>query len=744
VSVAVPSAYAPSRRVRSVAASLGLGAVAAATGGAIALAHGDVRNSTTTIAVTTVIAGCAFVGGGIVAWLRRPANRTGLLMIATGFLLFGSSLAQASRPLPFTIGLAVSLLPAALVGHLVLAFPEGRLHSRWERAVVSAGYFVVTVVQVVMLMFMGFEHVNGCPCPSNLLFVRDDMRLHSAIMSSQRVLGIVLAVCAGALLARRWRGASPPLRRAVVPLFVTGALTIVLLAAELVTDGPAPGLSRGLAAAQKIALATVPIAFLLGLFNARLARASVSDLVLELGRMPAPGRLRDALARALGDASLELAYWIPESETYVGIDGRPVEIRADEERSVTVLERRGRKVAALVHDPALGEHQELLDAVSSAAGLALENEQLQAELRAQLEELRDSRARIVEAGDNARRRLERNLHDGAQQRLVALSVALGLAETKLSTDPQGAASVLASAREGLATGLAELREIARGLHPAILSRGLEVALAGIAERAPLPVELDLDIGERPPEHLEAAAYYVVAEALTNVARYANASAASVRVTRETAGVRVEVSDDGVGGAAISPGSGLEGLRDRVEAAGGRLELESPPAGGTRISAFLPAGQATVAERTFVPDRFVVPHRLETPQFRLEPLGPEHNDADYAAWRSSVDHIHATPGWETSSWPDERTAADNLRDLQRHADDFAHRRGFTYTVLDPLTAEIVGCVYIYPDRSDATDAHVQSWVRASRAELDLQLWQAVSDWLDSRWPFRRVDYAPRRS
>jgi signal transduction histidine kinase len=587
VSVAVPASFAPSRRARGIAAGLGLGAVAAASGGGIALAHGDVRNSTTSIAITTVVAGCAFVVAGIVAWLRRPANRIGLLMIVTGFALFGSSLAQASQPLPFTIGLAVAGLPAALLGHLVLAFPDGRLHSRWERLVVGGAYVDAVVVQVVMLMFMGFEHVNGCPCPSNLLFVRDDMRLHSAIMTGQRLLGFVLAAGAVALVLRRWQVASAPLRRALVPLFSTGGLTIGLFLAAFLLSTPAPAVSRGVSSATQIALATVPIAFLLGLFNARLVRAGVSDLVLELGQMPAPGRLRDALARALRDPSLELAYWIPESESYVGIDGRPVDLHTDEERAVTLLERGGRRVAALVHDPALGEHQELLDAVSSAAGLALENERLQAELRAQLEELRESRARIVEAGDSARRRLERNLHDGAQQRLVALSVALGLAEAKLETDPQTASTVLASAREELAVGLAELREIARGLHPAILSRGLDVALAGVAERSPVPVELRVDVGERPPEAVEAAAYYVVTEALTNVARYANATSAQVHVTRDKRYLRVAVNDDGTGGATIAPGSGLAGLRDRVEAAGGALEVDSPPGGGTRINASLP-------------------------------------------------------------------------------------------------------------------------------------------------------------
>jgi RimJ/RimL family protein N-acetyltransferase len=148
------------------------------------------------------------------------------------------------------------------------------------------------------------------------------------------------------------------------------------------------------------------------------------------------------------------------------------------------------------------------------------------------------------------------------------------------------------------------------------------------------------------------------------------------------------------------------------------------------------------ERPFVPPDFVAPLTLEAEHFRLEPLGPQHNEPDYEAWSSSREHIHATPGWETSTWPDDRTLEDNLRDLRRHADDFEQRSGFTYTVLDPATGDVIGCLYIYPDRSAVDDAHVQSWVRASRAELDAPLCRAVTEWLASEWPFERVAYAPR--
>jgi len=146
--------------------------------------------------------------------------------------------------------------------------------------------------------------------------------------------------------------------------------------------------------------------------------------------------------------------------------------------------------------------------------------------------------------------------------------------------------------------------------------------------------------------------------------------------------------------------------------------------------------------SFVPIGFAAPLALATDEFKLEPLGPQHNDSDYEAWSSSLEHIHATPGWETSSWPDDRSLEDNLRDLQRHADDFENRIGFTYTVLDPATGEVIGCLYIYPDKDEQADAKVLSWVRASRSELDVELWRAVTKWLADEWPFERVAYAAR--
>ena len=576
------------QRARAFTAVVIAAAIAAAAAGTVALAHGAARDQTTTLAALTLLAALSFVGSGLVAWRRRPQAWTGALMVAAGFCLFAGSLANFDSAVPFTIGLMVSPVAAAVIAHLVLSFPEGRLHSTLERLVVAGAYVVTIPLQVLMLMFMGFEHVTGCPCPRNLLFVRDDMALHSGIMTTQRLLGVALAVTAAGIVVRRWQYASAPLRRALGPILLTGGVTILLLLGTLLAAQVSTRAWAAVSAAERVATALVPLAYLLGLFRARLGRVAVSDLITELGQMPEPGRLRDALARALRDSSLELAYWVPESGGYVGIDGGPVEPVAAEGRTVTVLERRGQRIAALVHDPALAEDPALLNAVSTAAGLALENERLLAELRAQLDQLRQSRARIVEAGDTERRRLERNLHDGAQQRLVSLALALGLAESKVEQDPTAAVALLQSAREELAEALGELRELARGIHPAVLTeRGLPYALQALAERAPIEVELDLRVDRRPPAALEAAAYYVVAEALANIAKYAKATTARVRVTMDDQRLLVEVADDGVGGADPSGGSGLRGLDDRVQAFGGSLRVTSRPGEGTQVLAELP-------------------------------------------------------------------------------------------------------------------------------------------------------------
>jgi signal transduction histidine kinase len=535
--------------------------------------------------VLTLVIGWSFIGAGLVAARRLPENRTGAVMIAIGFLWFLAQLGYGDDALAYTIGTAVEALFMLGLAYLLLAFPDGRLHSRLERALIAIGLFTITVLQLAWMLFDG-DAASECPgCGGDLVAVTDDPDVVQAIVNLQRTIGVVLSAITVALLVRRWRSASAPARRAAAPVLWAGAATFAAIAISVANDAVDQPLGD-VEWLWWLVFATVPFAFLAGLLRVRMARGGVAQLVLDLGETPEPGRVRDAIARALGDPQLQIGFWVPERDGYVDEDGRPVELSGE----ATIVERSGRRVAALAHDPALAGQRELLESVAAAAGLALENVRLNAELRARLEDLRASRVRIVEAAETERRRIERNLHDGAQQRLVFIAMQLGLAEHKLQSEPDEAQPLVHEARENLMTALQELRELSHGIHPALLTeRGLEAALGELPPRVPVPLELDLSLAERLPSQVEAAAYYVVSEALANVTKYAQATAIRVRVDRVDGEAIVEIADDGIGGADQGRGSGLRGLADRVEALGGTFALVSPAGRGTVVRAEIPCG-----------------------------------------------------------------------------------------------------------------------------------------------------------
>ena len=522
----------------------------------------------------------AYVLCGLVAWSRRPESHFGLLLVAAGFANFLSTLSWTTNDLSYTIGQTFDFLPPILFLHVFLAFPTGRLETRVERAIVVAGYSVGIGLELVRMAAGGVG-------PHNLLEISPSPDVALWALRAQLLIlsGLVLAGVGVLVYKRRQRGR--PLRRSgelLVDWFGLGLVMIAFLFLSIVFSGPAV---REIRWATLATIGLAPVAFLIGLLHARLARSAVGGLFVELHADPAPADLRDALARALRDPSLTMAYWLPDFQTYVDLDGRRVELSDHASRTTTVIERNGARVAAIQHDSALNDEPELLAAATAAAGIAVENARLHAELQARLEELRGSRARVIEAGQSERQRLERNLHDGAQQRLVALSLELSLLEQRLDGDPDTTAR-LAVARAEVAASLEELREIARGLHPAVVSaHGLEVALEQLAARATVPVALTVRVGSRLPDSLEVAVFYLVSESLANVGKYAQASSASVEVTRRDDDVLVEVVDDGVGGADETRGSGLRGLADRVEALGGKLRVWSPVGGGTRVRAEIP-------------------------------------------------------------------------------------------------------------------------------------------------------------
>ena len=795
------------------------------------------------IAATNLVAVWAFIGSGLVAWIRRPENGFGVLMTAVGFAWFIGALSVSNASLPYTIGSVFGGLFLAVFVHALLAFPRGYLETRIVYLAVGTSYALVTVGALLAGLFDDFSQ-DCAECPPNAFLVSESDTAVTVINAVLLVIALPVLGAIAWVLVRRWRAAAPPLRRLLLPVYVTASASIALLVVASAVSTVSQRAADVIWWFVLFAFASVPLSFLAGILRTRLARASVGQLVVDLGTAREPKEVRAALRRALGDPTLLLGYWLPDARAYVDVSGQPFDVEAEaspDGRVSTTVEHDGELVAALVHDLSLRDQPELIRAVTAAASLALarersmqalrqsegryralldalpdlmfrlspegrylalkgdpkdlvvapeaivgrtveellppdvarvlldsidealatgrvvtaeyelevggvlrqweartvkdgddavlivrdftdrrkaqaELERLHQELQArhrdlererdfirtvvdmapsvfclvtpegeivrfnrtleqisgrtdnvlvrglpfwevfvapeerdvvrwefaelsrrgftaeyentwvsrsgeprliawsltpiedefgaprylisgqdvterkrQERELRRSRARLLEAGDVERRRLERNLHDGAQQRLVSLSLALRLAQAQLHRNLGEAERLLASASEELAQALAELRELARGIHPAVLSdRGLSAALESLISRSPLPVELALP-EDRLPESIEAAAYYVVSEALANVAKYAEASNVAVSVARLNGNAVVEVKDDGKGGADPTVGSGLRGLADRVEALDGRLVVDSTPGRGTRIRAEIPCG-----------------------------------------------------------------------------------------------------------------------------------------------------------
>jgi signal transduction histidine kinase len=484
-----------------------------------------------------LVTGWALIGCGLIGWSVRPGSRSGPLMAATGFTWFAGTFSAA----------AIYWHRGPLV-HLVLSYPGETLAPRLVRMAVAVGYGAAVVPPVW----------------------RSEV---ATIVLASLLVGVAGVVYAGAM-GRERRASGYALRATTFLGVVLAGIAVVRLAV------PTQAAIDATLLAYQAALCGLSSALLAGLAQAPWERAQVTDLVLELSEGRS-GSLRDALADALGDPTLDVGYRLGDG--YVDAQGRPLALpAAGSPRRVTPLERDGEAIAVLVHDPAVLDDPGLSDALAAAAGLAGSNARLQAEVRAQLVELRASRRRLVRAGDEERRRLERRLRETVERRLSELARSLEGVHAGV-----GSAALLQRAEEQLVRTRDELRELSAGLHPGGLGEGdLPGALASLVARSPVPVALSMP-DARLPEELATAAYFVCSEALANVVKYAAAShvVVSVRVSEERVGV--VVADDGVGGADPANGTGLRGLADRLEALGGSLRVDSPPGAGTRVTAELP-------------------------------------------------------------------------------------------------------------------------------------------------------------
>ena len=545
-----------------------------------------------------LLPGLAFQVVGVVAWRRRPGNRVGPLMFAVGVTWFFGTWAASGNPVVDLVGGAFQGYYDGLLAWLVLAYPSGRLTDRAARAVVAA--FLGTLVARTIFRFAAYRGFNSYDfaIPSEADRYIADTNLREA---GEQVFVYVIAaisIVVLVLILARLRTATSAGRRVAAPILIGGIAVAAGILAEFATGFVRPVTLDDRKLLSDIGLyitaltgALVPLGFLYGMARTRLARASVADLVVELGDSERIPSLRDVIARALRDPTLSIAYAVPSTTDFIDAEGRPVELPdpARTDRAVTRLEHRGKTIAALVHDPALAEEEALVTSVAAAARMALDNERLQAEVRAQLDEVRASRTRIVAAGDAERRRIERDLHDGAQQRLVTLALALQMARRQVGDNDRELAAMLDRAGGELDSALSELRELARGVHPSLLvEAGLAAALEALADRAPLPVTVSANLtGPCARPDLEATAYFVVSEALANVAKHAGATSVAVDVSDDAGTLRVTVQDDGAGGADPARGSGLRGLSDRVAAVGGTLTVTSPVGGGTSVRAEIP-------------------------------------------------------------------------------------------------------------------------------------------------------------
>lgn len=588
---------APGRRGRIIKRGIVIGLVVAASlameiSGFLATPESDRREvSWTTLhaIVPLVFAACAGV-----AWAIGPSRLPARLMVVFPLVWVPLAFLRVIEDLawlwPFVYGL--HLWWAVLTGILVLVYPRGWLVDRVDRWIAGIA-LVASLGYLLGVLLLGQPAASVCDCAPNPYRIAEAPTLFAVIDIGYRIVGVVLAIVIAGRLLVRWVRGSVPARTVAFLMPIALIAWVITLAAQAITYAAAGTADLVLDTVSLVAIASIPISFVAGISHARNMRARVADLMRITREGADRGLWAESLARTLRDASVRVFWWDDEHGRYADAAGQVLDDDDADRRGdhglLPVASPTGVPIALIRHDRVLTDNMRLLDGVSSALRLSVDNGRLRSEIERTLEQVRQSRSRIVEAGDEARRGIERDLHDGAQQHLVSLGMRLRLAANQardrgvepLAVELDGTIGMLNDA-------LRELRELAQGIHPSLLSSGgLALAVPELAGRCPVPLEIEVQPGGRLPEVVESTAYFVISEALANIAKHAQATRGWVRAAVDGGALELVVRDNGVGGASVEAGTGMLGIIDRVDAVGGRLVVESPAGSGTTITVRIP-------------------------------------------------------------------------------------------------------------------------------------------------------------
>ncbi len=543
-----------------------------------------------------VAVGWSMIAAGLIIADRRPGNRIGPLAILTGFAWFAGDFTSSDVAVVSYLATVFHGWFDPLFALVILAYPTGRITRRVDRALAIG--FVAVQAGWTLVQAYGLRPIAWWDCPTCISTVDRWIAAYTALDPLGRIETLLLTGLSVGLLGvvvARWVSASGAARRRQTPVLLAGLVLAGGFIVTFVWQSILPTSGREpLGELRVIVLALlrvlVAVALLIGILREDAAKGRIADLVVRLDGLPPLPVLQASLRDALGDPSLAVYRRDQVSGTFTDAAGQPASPPADgAARAVLAIGTADAPELLIAHDPALRDDPGLVSAAAAAVRLAVENERLQAEVRGQLDAVTASRARIVEAQDDERRRIERDLHDGAQQRLVSLQLSLQMLRRDLGpeADPAAVAELEAASAEA-AAAIADIRELARGVHPAILTEsGLGAALGSLADRAPLPVVVTDDLDRRLPGSVEATAYFVAAEALTNAIKHSGASRIDLRTWLADDQLHLDVSDDGRGGADATDGTGLTGIHDRVAALGGTVRVESRVGEGTRLMVALP-------------------------------------------------------------------------------------------------------------------------------------------------------------